>query len=305
MVDVQRIVCPIDFSDASRHALEHAAASARWYRAHLTVIHVYSTPVPWGVAAGAPAVAPIVPAVQPQEVITEVRRFSAGVLADDSLEVVVSEGNPSKEIVRLADERQADLLVMGTHGRGGFERLFLGSVTEKVIRTAQFPVLTVPPPIQTPPATALIYKTILCPLDFSDASQRALEYALSLAKKTGACVTPLHVVEGFIDPPDLDFNAHYNVPEYRRYMEEDALTRLNAAIHDVRDVCNSEPRVVRGKAAQEILRVADEVRADLIVMGVHGTGAADRFGSTTHQIVRGAPCPVLTLHAARPVPELP
>ena len=274
-------------------------------RAHLTAVHVYSTPVPWGASAGAPAVAPILPAVQPQEVIAEVRRFSAGVLADDSLEVVVSEGNPSKEIVRLADERQADLLVMGTHGRGGFERLFLGSVTEKVIRTARCPVLTVPPPIQTPTATALIYKTILCPLDFSDASQRALEYALSLAKKTAASVLPLHVVEGFIDPPDLDFNAHYNVPEYRRYMEEDALTRLNAVIDDVRDVCNSEPRVVRGKAAQEILRVAEEVEADLIVMGVHGTGAADRFGSTTHRIVREAPCPVLTLRAARPVRELP
>lgn len=287
MVDIRRILCPIDLSDASRHALKHAAASARWYGAQVTVVHVYSIPVPWGAAAGAPAAVPILPAVQPQEIIAEVRRFSAGVLTDDSPDIVVKEGSPAKEIVGLADERQADLLVMSTHGRGGFERLFLGSVTEKVLRTTNRPVLAVPPPIQTPNADPVHYKNILCPLDFSEASSRALEYALSLAKKTDACVTPLHVVEGFIDSPALNINAHYNA-EYRGYLIEDAMTRLNSAIADDRALCKSEPRVVSGKASREILRIADETQADLIVMGVHGTGAADRFGSTTHRIVREA-----------------
>ena len=297
MVDVRRILCPIDLSDASGHALKHAAASARWYGAQITVVHVYSIPVPWGAAAGAPAALPILPAVQPEEIIAEVRRFSADVLGDDSPDIVVKEGSPAKEIVRLADERQADLLVMGTHGRGGFERLFLGSVTEKVLRTTNRPVLTVSPRIQTPNANPVHYKNILCPLDFSEASSRALVYALSLAKKTDACVTPLHVVEGFIDSPALDFNAHFTVPELRGYLIEDAMTRLNSAIADDRALCKSEPRVVSGKASREILRIADEAQADLIVMGVHGTGAADRFGSTTHRIVREAPCPVLTLRA--------
>lgn len=297
MVDMQRILCPVDFSDASCHALEHAAASARWYGAQITLVHVYSIPIPWGAAAGAPAAVPVLPAVQPDEMIAEVRRFGAGVLGDASPEIVVTEGNTAKEIVRLAEERQADLLVMGTHGRGGFERLFLGSVTEKVLRTTSRPVLTVPPPIQTATAGPIIYKNILCPLDFSDASSRALGYALSLAKKTDACVTPLHVVEGFIESGELNINAHYNVPEYRGYLMEDAMTRLKAAIADDRAPCKSEPKVVSGKASREILRIAVETQADLIVMGVHGTGAADRFGSTTHRIVREAPCPVLTLRA--------
>ena len=112
MVDIQRIMCPIDLSDASRHALEHAAAAARWYGAQVTVVHVYSTPIPWSAAAGAPAAVPILPSVQPQEIIEEVRRFSAAVPSVDSPEIVVTEGNPAKEIVRLADERQMDLLVM-------------------------------------------------------------------------------------------------------------------------------------------------------------------------------------------------
>lgn len=83
---------------------------------------------------------------------------------------------------------------MGTHGRGGFERLFLGSVTEKVLRTARCPVLTVPPPAEGAPSGPVLYKTILCPLDFSDSSMRALEYALSLAKESHARVILLHVL---------------------------------------------------------------------------------------------------------------
>ena len=296
MVDIQRILCPIDLSDASAHALEHAAASARWYGAQLTVVHVYSTPLLWNATAISGEVV-VLPPIQLQDVIEEVRRFCTRVLAEGSPEIIVTEGHAVKEIVLLAERIAADLLVMGTHGRGGFERLFLGSVTEKVLRTTNRPVLTVPPPMQTPNADPVHYKNILCPLDFSEASSRALEYALSLAKKTDACVTPLHVVEGFIDSPELNINAHYNVPEYRGYLMEDAMTRLKAAIADDRALCKSEPEVVSGKASREILRMAVVTQADLIVMGVHGTGAADRFGSTTHRIVREAPCPVLTLRA--------
>ncbi len=294
-MDIRRILCPIDLSDASRHALKHAVASAKWYGAHITLLHVYGAPQPWVAASEMPGYVPLLPPTQSQDVVEEVRRFVAPMMGDGPHEVVATEGIPAKDIVRLADETGADLLVMGTHGRGGFERLFLGSVTEKVLRTTNRPVLTVPPPIQTPNADPVHYKNILCPLDFSEASSRALEYALSLAKKTDACVTPLHVVEGFIDSPELNINAHYNVPEYRGYLIEDAMTRLNSAIADNRALCKSAPRVVSGKASREILRIADETQADLIVMGVHGTGAADRFGSTTHRIVREAPCPVLTL----------
>ena len=118
-------------------------------------------------------------------------------------------------------------------------------------------------------------------------------------------MTPLHVVEGFIESGALNINAHYNVPEYRGYLMEDAMTRLKAAIADDRALCKSEPRVVSGKASREILRMALETQANLIVMGVYGSGTADRwgFGSTTHRIVREAPCPVLTLRGDSAAPE--
>lgn len=144
-------------------------------------------------------------------------------------------------------------------------------------------------------------KRILCPVDFSEVSIRALEYAISFAESVDARVTPLHVVEGFIERPGLDVNAHFNVPEFRRYLAEDAMTRLKAAVAQADSSRISEPQVISGTPSREILRIAAEHQTDLIVLGVYGSGIADGlgFGSTTHDIVRKAACPVLTVRAER------
>jgi nucleotide-binding universal stress UspA family protein len=192
----------------------------------------------------------------------------------------------------------ADLLVMGTHGRSGFEALFLGSVTEKVLRSTRVPVMTVPPAVERVESVA--YKTILCPIEFSDASTRALEYGLTLAQETGARLILLHVVEQLVDAPQLGEVTHFSVPEYRRYFEEDARTRLRSAVpEEVRVWCTPEERVLAGKAYRVILEIAEREKAEVIVMGVHGKGALNRrlFGSTTHHVIREAHCPVLTLRA--------
>lgn len=175
MVEIHRVLCPIDLSEHSRHALEHATTFARSYRAQLTVVHVYRAPLEvlppapfMAVPAGVPQ-ASASPA-QLQEVTEEVRRFCEGVASGDAPEIVVVEGTPAGEIVRIAEQVRADLLVMGTHGRGGFERLFLGSVTEKVVRMTRSAVLTIPPAVQPPDARPMLYKTIVCAVDFSDAS---------------------------------------------------------------------------------------------------------------------------------------
>lgn len=298
MVNIQRILCPVDFSEPSRHALEHAVASAKRHGAQITICHVYSQPQPLVFGPEMAAGTSSLPPVQSQAVVDEVRRFSESVVIDGSPEIVVTEGVPAKEIVQLAERMAADLLVMGTHGRGGFEQRFLGSVTEKVLRTTSCPVLTVPPPSPGPAAGPVLYKTVLCPLDFSDASSRAIEYAVSLAKEPGTHLILLHVVEGLIEPRYLDINASFTVPEYRLYVEQDAMTQLKAAIPDeARTWCEPEERVAAGKAYREILRVAAETGADLIVMGAHSGGAVERwvFGSTTHHILQEAACPVLTL----------
>ena len=299
-ITLSRLLCPIDLSDASRHALEHAVALAKWCGAQITVLHVYNIPIPPLAPAG-PAVIPLQPAVEPRQIADDVRRFCEPVVgAGVSLEVVIAEGVPAKQIVRHAEDMPADLLAMGTHGHGGFERLFLGSVTEKVIRSVRCPVLTVPPPAGPPPSGRAFFKTILCPLDFSDSSLRAAEYALSLAKEADARLILLHVIDSFFEEPPDSADAQFDSDAYRRFLEERAMARLRAVVpEDARTWCKPEERVVYGKAHREILRVAAEASAEAIFMGVHGRGVMDRmlFGSTTHNVIRQAPCPVLTLRA--------
>jgi nucleotide-binding universal stress UspA family protein len=296
MIDINRILCPVDLSEFSRHALDHAFALATWYDAHVTVLHVFGPaqlPVP---LISVPADVPVLPPIQRNEVAEDVRRFCGPLptVGGGPAEIVMTEGDPAKEIVLQAE--RVDLVVMGTHGRSGFERLFLGSVTEKVLRTTHVPVLTVPPPVERP--ESVIYKTILCPVEFSDASTRALAYALSLAEETDARLILLHVVEGDLEEPSFGEIGHLSVREYYRYLEEDAMARLKAAVpEETRVWCKPAECVVTGKAYRAILKVAAEDHAELIVMGVHGKGALHRrlFGSTTHHVIREAGCPVLTL----------
>lgn len=303
MAEIKRILCPIDFSDTSRHALEHAFAFARWYQARVTVLHVLNVPVPMMPASGVPVGVPVdlsgLPPLRSEDVAEDLRQFSSSTNGADpnAADVVVVEGSPVREILRQAEETRTDLLVMGTHGRSGFEALFLGSVTEKVLRTTHVPVLTVPATVER--VESVVYKTILCSIEFSDPSMRALEYALTLAEETGARLVMLHVVEQLVDAPAGELSP-FSLQEYRRHLEEDARVRLRSAVPDEARVwCTPEERVLSGKAYRAILDIAQQEKVEVIVMGVHGKGALSRrlFGSTTHHVIREARCPVLTLRA--------
>lgn len=301
MIDITRILCPIDFSEGSVRALEHAVSLARWYDAKVSVMHVFGTPaVP---VAGSELVTYVgaMPPVRAEDVVDEVRRFCTRLLNGGPVpEIVIREGDPVKEIVAHASRMPADLLVLGTHGRSGFERLSLGSVAEKVLRKVPCPVLTVPPTREPAVTGGLLFKTILCSLDFSPSSIRALEYAVSLAKEADARLVLLHVVEWSVDDALAGEMAHFSVSDYNRRMTDDASARLKAMLPvEARDWCRPTEIVTNGRAHREILRVAAETGASVIVMGVQGRGAVDLmvFGSTTYHVIRAAPCPVLTLRS--------
>jgi nucleotide-binding universal stress UspA family protein len=305
MVTIDRILCPVDLSDFSRHALRHALALAAVHRARITVLRVFSAPqplvMPW-VTAEVPLPAPI----QAEDIADDVRRFFGSALESQTqpVEIVATEGVAATEIVRLAEELPADLLVLGTHGRSGFERLFLGSVTEKVLRSTAVPVMTIPPPAQEPATTS--YTTILCPLDFSPASIHALDYASALAQEAQAGLILLHVIEGLLGEAGASDMGHMRVSEYDEYLEVDAVTRLKAVLPDqARGGSAPEQRIVRGRAYRQILAVAEDEGADLIVMGVQGKNALNRFffGSTTHHVIREARCPVLTIRGSAAAPS--
>jgi nucleotide-binding universal stress UspA family protein len=303
MIEIKRILCPIDFSDFSRRALDHAVAIAKWYEATITLFHVCSV---GPVAAYAPG-SGVLPsaALTPEDrdaLLTAMKRFAQGETATDvPLELEIAEGSTAAAILVKADAMPADLLVMGTHGRSGFEHLFLGSVTEKVLRKAACPVLTVPrsaPDIAA--STPVLFKRIVCAVDFSECSMHALTYAMSLSQETDAHLTVINVIEL---PPDVSREGHETVlgPSFQEYMvqaEEDRRARLKDAVPEsVRAYCTVDTVLATGKPYREILGVAEERRADLLVVGIHGRGPIDRllFGSTTQHLVRQASCPVLTL----------
>jgi nucleotide-binding universal stress UspA family protein len=193
----------------------------------------------------------------------------------------------------------ADLLVIGTHGGSGFERLVLGSVTEKVLRKARCPVLTVPRRLSDPvPSGPVLFKRILCAVDFSESSMHALKYALSLAQEADGCLTVMHVLAPELVGAVGIGEEHVSLAALHRQGEEEARQQLEMAVpQSARAYCKAESILLRGKPWREILQVASDRQAELIVMGVQGRGAADLlfFGSTTHHVVRQAVCPVLTL----------
>ncbi len=313
MTTIKTVLCPVDFSDHSRHALAHAVQLARWFESMVTVLHVYpsTVPVPPVVFGGLPGPIPpggLYPELtsSPERIHEEMlARLSAFTAATDAtgitLKLAARAGAPIGTILDESARLHSDLIVLGTHGHSGFERLMLGSVTEKVLRKAACPVLTVPPPVESAPNTALkIFSRILCAVDFSDASLSGLAYALLLAKEANAELLLMHVIEGLPDPPDWQQPPGAAVVEYLRLSENNALARLRQVLPaDAHTWCHPHMMLATGKPYREILRVARDHDAHLIVMGVHGRNAVDRlfFGSTANQVVRTASCPVLTLRA--------
>jgi nucleotide-binding universal stress UspA family protein len=290
-MDLTRILCPVDFSDASAHAVDHAAAIAGRYGARITALHVLS---------------PVTPSREAMP-LDRLRQETASFLeparaAGIAVDVLVETGRAANHILDRAAQLPADLIVMGTHGSSGFEHLMLGSVTEKVLRKAICPVLTVPPRAQAP--SKLPFERLLCAVDFSESSITALRYALSLAQEWAAELTVLHVLEWpWEEPPppaweELPFEQRAALAEYRRYCESSAMARLESLVPaSERTPRRPATRVSHGKPYVQILHIAAEEQADLIVIGVRGRSplGMTMFGSTANEIVRRATCPVLTL----------
>jgi nucleotide-binding universal stress UspA family protein len=299
MIEMRRILFPCDFSPFSQRALGQAVALARAYGADLLALHVIPvTVIPSPALAYYPNPLLLDPGAQ-DRIREELRRFveparQAGVHA----EVEVRQGAPSRQIVEMAGTLHADLIVMGTHGRGGFERVVLGSVAEKVLRKAPCPVMTVRENGRAPSPP---FERILCPVDFSPASLAAARHAASLAEKSGGLLVLLNVLEA---PPygRLAYPEFAMPPDPVPHEERVRRAFSTAVPKEVLGCVGREERIVWGRPASEILRLAHEERADLIVMGVQGRGAVDLalFGSTTHEVVRHARCPVLTVRLARP-----
>lgn len=202
-------------------------------------------------------------------------------------EGMVRHGEIWDGLEQVISHHNADVIVTGTRGRRGLRKLVMGSVAEEILRLSPVPVLTVHPEAgQTGPHEP---RTILFPTDFSADSMRALAYALSLAQEFQACMVFLHVAPSMHNDPDVAKRLQtFFIDQLRQMMPAETATW-----------CQQQLIVEFGDPTEAILRCADGHKADLIVMGVRGTGAmvraATHFGSTAYRVISQARVSVLSV----------
>lgn len=289
MLDIKRIVHPTDLSEGAQRAFAYAVSLAHWHDAELHLLNVAGRhqydfeeirdrfPLDADVLNG-----------QVQD--AGISQFTA---ADLEIVQVQEEGAaPGTNILSYAKENTADLIVMGTHGRRGVDRMLMGSVAEEVVRQAPCPVCTVRNALETAPSDAV--RRVMVPIDFSEASERALKHAHALALTYGAELVALHAIEEVVLPMAYGMAPKQVDAETVRPNVEQALADMLSE-HVGVEHARAEVRV--GYPPQEILSAITDESIDWVVMGTHGRQGFNRLlmGSVAERIVRHAPCPVLTL----------
>src|SRR5712671_3949218 len=291
---IKLILCPIDFSEFSVSAYQHALSVAEHYQAKLVAQHIVEL---WrhpsaDFAASAGLYEEYSQALR-ESGKKQLEEFVENHTHDEiQPELVVQIGVAADSILSFAQLQKADVIVMGTHGRRGFDRLMLGSVTDRVMRRAPCPVLVASNPHDSVAAgkergdVHHLSRILFC-ADFSENSERALNYAISATAEYDAELTLLHVLEGVTSPAKT----------------EEAIAAATARLDKLiplegRKNVKIKTAVRIGKPYWQIIQLALEAQIDLVTMGVRGRGALDLavFGSTTYRVIQLGSCPVLAVH---------
>ena len=299
---LRRVLCPVDLSEISERALYHAARIASHYDARLFVQHTFPHMTDKETKRDGESlqIEALSPELQSKEL--EVRQLIERTGADRChLSLVLNDGDPREQIIETISSKGIDLMVIGTQARRGLQRLVQGSLTERVIHQATCPSLVIShrgvPPGPRRKFDPLRLKTILVPTDFSSNAIRLIIYALRWAWDPSSRVMLLHTVE--TAPPALGKLSDL-LPEYGAHIE----VRLREASGKMRALFPSPNRLpyqidfeVRdGDPKEQILRVAKECRADLIIMGARIlSNPAAVWGSTIAGVLRDGRYPVLAV----------
>jgi len=283
MFHPKRILLPTDLSDLSLSVFPHAVRIARKFGGKLSILYADSFADPIDLVGGGLAVSDPdrIDAMKDLARKTLEEQATEHVPGDVDHEIVVEIDAPYRSIVRHAES--VDLVVMGTHGRSGWRRALLGSVTETVLRETTTPVLTIRgSDADKAPGTAGLDR-IVCPVNYTAMARLALGHAVDLAAAFDSEVVVVHVVEdrGSAGEGHEDRLEAWIPPEVGRRMR-------------------SRQLVLRGDPAEEVVDLARKEAADLIIVGAEHKRFSDTtvVGVTTERITRHASCPVLTVHSS-------
>jgi nucleotide-binding universal stress UspA family protein len=294
---LKKIVCATDFSDLSNHTIAYGVSLAREFKAKLYLCHVIdlSSATIYGEATFG---------FEPQIMRMEdyaherLKRIMEGHEID--WEPFVTTGNAADEVMRLAEEKDMDLVITATRGRSGLKRFILGSVTEHLMRTLPCPLLTVHGPKKEPHFSIdqkIEFKRILLGADFSPDSNLAFQYALSMAQEFQAELHLVHVLE----PPsykEIPKSVEGAIEEIRKSLYKQLNDKLEAMVpSEALNWCKPKTALLAGYPDVELSKYADMQNIDLLVLGVRGHGLMESLfiGSTTERVIRKVTCAVLSV----------
>jgi nucleotide-binding universal stress UspA family protein len=291
-----RILAATDLSDGSSEALRQARAYACSPGGLLAICYV----APPLLEVNVPSLQPdAASAVRVAEFDARVRELidaqTASCALEADVEVFVDDGRPYAAIVRRSDTWLADLIVVGNHGMSATLRMDIGSVAVQVVRNANCPVLVA--------RTTADRGVVVAATDFSDASLPATAAGVNEAQRRGARLLAVHVVEFESLAMSLEEALRVGIAHPHSWnIDEDVHRGFEDRLRDALRWCGGvgEVRVLQGTPSAAVVRCADEVRAELVVVGTRGrTGLARlALGSVAERIIRSAACSVLAVRIA-------
>jgi nucleotide-binding universal stress UspA family protein len=276
------ILCPTDFSEIASSALRYAQVLAERFQARLVVLYAEAfEPPPYFTAEQAKDLLKSLARSRKAAQIQLSHYVSSRLREAFPAESLVVEGSPAAAILQTARDRKVDWIVMGTHGRSGWYRFLLGSVTERVLQETDRPVLAVRDKKGAEELSPLSIRQVLCPVNYTAVALQALRQAVAIVESFSANLLIMHVLESLGEEP-----------------EEKEISRLCTWIpEEIRARCQMKEVVRKGNAAEEILEAAEAANCDLIVLGAQHKRFRDTtvIGTTTMNVARYAACPVLTI----------
>jgi nucleotide-binding universal stress UspA family protein len=318
-LQANHILVPVEIRENAVPVVAWAALLARTLQSRLTLLHVNESLAP--LQHRPPFPDEHIPGVTPpleewrttyvDNARQELKRLAAHCGPNLPVEIVVLEGRAHAMILAYLERTPCDLVVMGTHGSPWYQRLFLGSTVDTVLRASSLPVLIVQNLAETHQRPQL--QTLLLPTDFSAGAKVSEEWALRLASQTAAAVLLVHAVENPLldlyapDTVEIDFRkimeeSRHHPPRSAQPFWEHAHSVAHAKLIPIQQQfldaqLQVELLVQEGPAAATIVEVAEQKDVDLIVMATYGRSGVRRFmlGSVTEKVVRTAPCPVLAV----------
>jgi nucleotide-binding universal stress UspA family protein len=297
MIDVKKILVPVDFSEPSKKAVNYGTSLALQFNARLILAHIVPS------HAGFVYTFPTESFAFDKDQASYARSMLPTMVAEEyhervNLMTIVKVGVVKDELLAIIKDENIGLVVMGTNGRNTFERLLLGSVTERMLRKLHVPILTVShldPTMELQSTEPVPLRKILYATDLSDGSEVGMKFSLELSQRTGARLTVLHVLDP-IQPYWGDMGTFIVTESEDR--GHDALTRLRLSIPEIGSQgVDLKPMMTEGDPAREILRVANEEKMNLIVLNLEGKTLVERavLGATAERVIRAAHMPVLSI----------